>query len=231
MTTIAQIINRARKELGYRESGDNHTKYGAWYGMNGQPWCAMFVSWVFYHEGMPLPFTTGKGFAYTPSGAAGFKNRRQWHASSPKPGDVVFFNFGGGRINHVGIVESVHGDGSITTLEGNTSDSVKRMRRRSSIAGYGRPNFSGGGGHPAEDWFFGLSRDDLKNAVREILNEGTAYGQKNWAGTSRSTLGTTQALVNIIRGDLITQKLPVSTQEIKKLLDVRSQFLTPENQE
>ena len=137
------IIRRARGEMGVAEDprGSNRTKYGTWYGMNGQPWCAIFVSWVFFQEGMPLSFSTQKGFSYTPSGVAGFKSRGQWKTSSPRPGDVVFFNFGGGRVNHVGIVESVNGDGSVNTIEGNSSDRVSPRRQRSEIAGYGRPNY------------------------------------------------------------------------------------------
>ena len=53
MTTAEQILQVARGELGYTESpaGSNRTKYGAWFGLNGQPWCMMFVQWVFSSEG------------------------------------------------------------------------------------------------------------------------------------------------------------------------------------
>ena len=49
MTTAEQILQVARGELGYKESpaGSNRTKYGAWFGLNGQPWCMMFVQWCF----------------------------------------------------------------------------------------------------------------------------------------------------------------------------------------
>ena len=33
------IVDVAVGEIGYREQGSNRTKYGAWYGMNGAPWC------------------------------------------------------------------------------------------------------------------------------------------------------------------------------------------------
>lgn len=142
--SVQGTLNRARSQLGIGENpaGSNRTEYGAWYGMDGQPWCAMFVSWVFYHEGMPLSFTTSKGFAFCPYGVAGFKAQGRWHTSNPRPGDVVFFNWDGGRVDHVGIVESVNGDGSITTIEGNTNNNrVERRGRSGNIAGYGRPNF------------------------------------------------------------------------------------------
>ena len=56
---------------------------------------------------------------------------------------AMFFNWDGGRVDHVGIVESVNGDGSIKTIEGNTSHKKVERRRRSgrTITGYGRPNF------------------------------------------------------------------------------------------
>lgn len=39
------IIEIAKKEIGIIEKHENITKYGEWYNMNGQPWCAMFVCW------------------------------------------------------------------------------------------------------------------------------------------------------------------------------------------
>jgi hypothetical protein len=42
----------------------------------------------------------------------------------PQPGDLILF---GGR--HVGIVESVNGDGSLATVEGNHQDAVSRVQR------------------------------------------------------------------------------------------------------
>ena len=41
------VIDAAQNEVGYQETGNNDTKYGKWYGLNNQPWCAMFVSWCF----------------------------------------------------------------------------------------------------------------------------------------------------------------------------------------
>ena len=35
------IVDVAIGELGYKEQGNNRTKYGAWYGMNGAAWCCM----------------------------------------------------------------------------------------------------------------------------------------------------------------------------------------------
>ena len=47
------MLKIAESQLGYRETAENHTKYGKWYGMDGQPWCAMFVSWCARRAGVP----------------------------------------------------------------------------------------------------------------------------------------------------------------------------------
>ncbi len=41
------VIDIAKNEIGYQEGKNNNTKYGKWYGLNNNPWCAMFVSWCF----------------------------------------------------------------------------------------------------------------------------------------------------------------------------------------
>lgn len=148
MTTAKNVLDRARKEIGTKEKPTNRTKYGQWYGLDGNAWCAMFVSWVFFNAGMPLSFSTKKGFSWCKAGVAGFKKRKQWYRSNPKPGDVVFYSYRPGHVNHVGIVESVGRDGSIITIEGNYSDQVKRVKRTrqngliKSVIGYGRPKYS-----------------------------------------------------------------------------------------
>src|SRR5829696_2919076 len=154
MTSVQQVLDRARSQIGVVEhpSGSNRTPYGAWYGVQGQPWCAIFVSWCTFHEGLPLPATIAKGFAYTPAGAAWFQHRRRW-TNRAAPGHIAFFNFPGDsvtRISHVGIVESIQADGSVVTIEGNTDErggrtggKVMRKVRRVGIVGYGIPDYDG----------------------------------------------------------------------------------------
>ena len=42
---IEDILAIAETQVGYAEGANNETKFGAWYPMNYNPWCAMFVSW------------------------------------------------------------------------------------------------------------------------------------------------------------------------------------------
>lgn len=153
--TPQSVLKIAASYIGYKETppGSNKTQFGAWYGqgLNGQPWCAMWVSFVFYHAGLPLSATTPKGFAYCPYGVAWFKKQGRFF-QEPKVGDVVFFDFNKDSVSdHVGIVELVHPDGrNITTIEGNTSaasnsnggEVQRRVRNLNLLQGFGRPNWS-----------------------------------------------------------------------------------------
>lgn len=47
-----EFLEIARSQIGYHEGYNNDTKYGKWYGLNHEPWCAMFVSWCSYQIGM-----------------------------------------------------------------------------------------------------------------------------------------------------------------------------------
>ena len=61
------MLALAAKQHASEHNGDNITKYGAWYGNNGAPWCAQFVSWVFWHSGNKLPaIDSAKGFQSGP---------------------------------------------------------------------------------------------------------------------------------------------------------------------
>jgi len=204
MATAKDVLDRARSQIGVKGTGPggNRSPYGDWYGITGE-WCGMFVSWCFYHAGLPLG-PHPKGFSFTPEGATWFQNRGKW-TKTPKPGYVVFFNWPGqhDRIEHVGIVESVKPDGWILTIEGNTGNSeVARQPRKSSIVGYGIPDYAGA---DVGDWFERATQADLENIVRRALNEGTAYGQRNWAGTSKACLTTAQGIVNTLNQQVLTR--------------------------
>lgn len=157
-----QLLAVAAGEIGYTEQprGSNRTKFGAWYGLDGQPWCAMFISWCADKAGVA---TIVPKFAYTPAGAEWFQTRGSW-SSLPQRGDLAFYDLGGlGRISHVGLVESIPAAGGWYSIEGNTSGQggrsggeVRRQHRHNlgtSRGGFGRPNWAGmapavGAGYP-----------------------------------------------------------------------------------
>ena len=91
----------------------------------GQPWCAYFASWAAKQGGQALG-DQGQGIGSVEGIAewAQSTGRLKAAGTTPSPGDLVLF---GGR--HVGIVEAVNPDGTLTTVEGNYRNSVQRVRR------------------------------------------------------------------------------------------------------
>lgn len=137
--TAGQVLAKARPEIGTHEgrsangNWNNDVKYARWYGMNGQPWCAMFISWVAAQAGATNIIPR---FAYTPTGAAWFRARNAY-GSRPQVGAIGFLSAPGVGIHHTFFVESVNANGTFTTIEGNTNttgsaqgDGVYRLIRR-----------------------------------------------------------------------------------------------------
>jgi CHAP domain len=125
-TTRERALAGATKYLGYTESpsGSNRTTFGAWYGMDGQPWCAMFVSYCFEVEAGGSPaFARGAAYSYVPYivGNANADQGGLHTVGTPIPGDLVCFDWErDGVPDHIGIFE----DGtppSFRCLEGNTA--------------------------------------------------------------------------------------------------------------
>ena len=125
MATGADLVAVATKEIGTVETGNNHTKYGVFTKHDGQPWCGSFVMWCAAQIKQQIP-----NCVYTPAGVSGFQGIGKWAnaaTAKPKPGDIVFFDFveGGAPVEHVGIVVKDNLDGTVTTIEGNTSPEHK----------------------------------------------------------------------------------------------------------
>jgi peptidoglycan hydrolase-like protein with peptidoglycan-binding domain len=126
-----KIIEIAHSQLGISESPANSNKnpYGQWYGMDGLPWCAMFVSWVFDKAGVPLgKVNDNKGFRHCQSAYLIWKSRKEL-TKVPEKGDIVLFDWSGnGTSNHTGIFETWTDETkkSFMCYEGNTSVSDNR---------------------------------------------------------------------------------------------------------
>lgn len=124
MGSALEVLNVARTQVGFIEGENNDNPFGVYYGMNHQPYCAMFVSWCFDKAGASalVAAQTSKGFAYCPAGLSWFQQKKQVIGKyDGQPGDIVFFSFAGnGVADHVEIIEAASRDG-ITTIGGNTS--------------------------------------------------------------------------------------------------------------
>lgn len=173
------VIDLAESEVGYHEKasnaqlddptansgGANWTKFAAYLDSspdfyngkkNGYAWCDVFVDYLFAKV---FGFEKGREMLYQPKESAGagclysanyYKQANKFHRKNPLVGDQIFFSYSAGEYSHTGIVVDVNGN-TITTIEGNTSDSVGRRTYETSnysIAGYGTPNW----GLAVEDW-------------------------------------------------------------------------------
>ncbi|MBS4873963.1 MAG: CHAP domain-containing protein [Atopobium minutum] len=164
MSRVNEMLAAAAAEIGYNRFADPNpgTKYGrryaqlvgnSYYGTNGVPYCAMFISWLFDKLGIPEPFLPE---AYCPY----LKNRAKQAGMlvdkhSARPGDIVLFDWGGdGVCDHVGLIEKNCGS-YLQTIEGNTSTGTsgsqsnggrvaRRTRSFSSVNCVVRPNYSSG---------------------------------------------------------------------------------------
>jgi hypothetical protein len=87
------------------------------------PWCAYFVSWAARQAGAPIG-DSGQGYGRVDDVMAwGQRAGKSLPAgSTPQPGDIIVWD------EHIGIVESVGTDGSINTIEGNSSNMVARRQ-------------------------------------------------------------------------------------------------------
>jgi CHAP domain len=127
-TTRERALAAALTHVGYAESpaNSNNTKFGEWYGMNYQPWCAMFVTHCFeIGAGGSPSFARAENYSYVPYVVNDAKaNRRGLSvASNPLPGDLVCFDWQyDGVPDHIGIFETGT-PGSFQCVEGNTSTS------------------------------------------------------------------------------------------------------------
>ena len=143
------FMSVAESQLGYREKFQNGTKYGSWYGLPGQPWCAMFVSWCARYSGVPESVIPN--FSGCFGGVKWFKERGLWRTKeyTPQAGDLLFIDAledngkRDGLAEHVAIVERAS-DTTIYTIEGNSiNDMVERRERPrdDSVLGYATPQY------------------------------------------------------------------------------------------
>jgi hypothetical protein len=127
-TSGLAAVAAARTQIGQAEfpPGSNESPRIAEYRSAVQgavvgPWCADFASWCAAQAGIPLG-ENGEGFQSV--GALWEWAERSGRAipaseGSPAPGDLIVWGS-----EHVGIIESVDPDGTIHTIEGNSSDEV-----------------------------------------------------------------------------------------------------------
>ena len=123
-------MNLVRNEIGVAEQppGSNDSPRIAQFrqataGSGVGPWCAYFTSWAAREAGVPIG-DNGQGFGrvddvYAWAQKTG-KAIPNGEGVTPQPGDLIVWD------EHIGVVESVGADGTINTIEGNSSDKVSQ---------------------------------------------------------------------------------------------------------
>jgi hypothetical protein len=132
----------AQGEVGVIEGAGNRTKYGKWFGLDGEPWCGMFASNVYAiaaaNVGCANPLAglqTPKGFAGTQMAFAKAKLKGMVIGKTEpvRVGDLIFWR-STLTTGHVGLVVEVYDDGSFDVAEGNTSRSDHSSRNGGEVA-------------------------------------------------------------------------------------------------
>jgi peptidoglycan hydrolase-like protein with peptidoglycan-binding domain len=146
------ILATAAAENGTKEfpAGSNKTEYGQWYGLDGVKWCAIFVSYIYYHAGNPLEQVDSvHGYQSCQSGYNYWKRIGRL-TKDPQPADIVLYDWDGdGICDHTGIFvgwvdaaktkfEAWEGN----TTQGNDSDGGEVMlqtRHKSMVRAFASP--------------------------------------------------------------------------------------------
>lgn len=146
------IVGYARTQIGYAEKGNNNNYFGAWYGMNYNPWCAMFVSWCAAKAGVPrsiLPRQANADREWAKDQKVYHKSKSFGGTYIPKSGDLIYFSWTGRDwAEHIGIVSGcavVDGTRYVYTIEGNKHDKVVTGTYKwnnSYILGYASPKYT-----------------------------------------------------------------------------------------
>lgn len=140
--TVGQkMVALAQREIGVKEEpmgsndGARIKEYRtATAGSGVGPWCAYFTSWLAKSAGAPVG-EAGQGFGsvdalYSWAQRTG-KAVQNGPGVKPNPGDLIVWD------EHIGMVESVDADGTVHTIEGNSSDQViRRTHAATSALGY-----------------------------------------------------------------------------------------------
>lgn len=161
---VSKVLRQAHARVGIKETppNSNNVDCNTWfYGhavADGKPnkgdtypWCAVEMSYIFHLVGYDNLIIKTASCATMGNW---FKKNGQFF-KEPQVGDIVFYKFKTNRnnnwTNHVGLVVDVLSNGTIRTIEGNTSITsndnggsvMLRTRDFKNIVGFGRPLYYG----------------------------------------------------------------------------------------
>lgn len=187
--SLSKVIEIARGELGQTEdpAGSNITKYGFWYGVNGVPWCVIFLCWVFDKAGERMAFFGG---GKTASCSTLLRWYREQGLTVPiqqaRTGDIAIYNFSGTQEpQHCGLIIDVKMAittiASLTSIEGNTTTSggsednggvvAEKTRYTRNIVAVCRPQYQ-----PEPETVDDITGHWAEDAIRWCMEHGLMHG-------------------------------------------------------
>lgn len=172
---VDKIIELALSEVGYKEKASNsqlddktanagHANFNKYANFidsnypnfyngkkNGFDWCAVFVDYLFlkcygYENALRLTCQPEKSLGASCTADSRYYKQAKRFGNTPRLGSQIFFTTDGTTSYHTGIVVSFN-DTTVTTVEGNVSDSVQKKtydRSYQKILGYGYPDYTEG---------------------------------------------------------------------------------------
>lgn len=199
------VLNKAKSQENTAESppNSNKTPYGLWYepSLNGQKWCAMFVSWVFHHAGHPLGFIQTRNGIHHCQSAHNYYKEKGKLTANPEPGDIVIYDWeGNGHADHIGIfIRWTTPDKiAIEAWEGNTSNAndsdggrvMKRIRSRNFIKSFINPGvFTEAAVTPVATVLSKGTRGSKVTQIQKYLYDlGYAIEIDGWFGNQTETI-------------------------------------------
>ena len=149
MITGEDVLAAAAREVGYHQRDDGHNKFGAWFGMDKQPWCVMFAAAWCYAEAGIIGDVVGRRF--DEGGLYSCSQTLNWYKAhdpdcitkNPIPGSLVIFDWPGTQYatDHMGLYVSSTRS-TITTIDGNTgagSDADGWVQQKTRMLSYANP--------------------------------------------------------------------------------------------
>lgn len=192
--SLSKVIEIARGELDQTENpaGSNLTKYGFWYGVDGVPWCVIFLCWLFNQAGERMAFFGG---GKTASCSVLLRWYKEQGLTVPvqqaQPGDIAIYNFSGTmEPEHCGLITEVKMAistiASVKSIEGNTTTSngsesnggcvAEKTRFTKNIVAVCRPQYKADDPQPVDDVSGHWAKGSIEWAKEKGLIKGYPDG-------------------------------------------------------
>lgn len=177
------IIRIAESAVGQHPevpNGSNRNAITSWFGMNGAPWCAMFISWLFSKANASRALGGASRTAWT----GDYYGAGMRRVSDPMPGDVAVYG-----TRHVNLIAS---PGGRVRIGGNEGNNVRRSTGYSGGAIF-RPNWERLG-------FASGGLVSMQDLLAQNQLEDRAAGQNDMVRALREAVGLDERPVQRARG-------------------------------